>query len=62
MWQQIRSNIQVREVTSAPREAGVLLGILRGGVPPGSPNPDSIYKDQKITKMSFFTPVFRPDL
>ena len=35
---------------------GVLLGILGGGVPPGSPNPDPI-SDQK---MSFFTPVFRP--
>ena len=39
---------------------GVLLSILGGGVPPGSPNPDPI-SDQK---MSFFTssstPVFRP--
>ena len=34
----------------------VLLGILGGGVPPGSPNPDHI-SDQK---MSFSTPVFRP--
>ena len=35
----------------------VLLGILGGGVPPGSLNPDPI-SDQK---MSFFTPVkFRP--
>ena len=35
----------------------VLLGILGGGVPPGSLNPDPI-SDQKI---SFFTPVkFRP--
>ena len=33
---------------------GVLLGILVGGVPPGSPNSDQ--------KMSFFTPVFRPSL
>ena len=33
-------------------------GILGGGVPPGSPNPDPI-SDQK---MSFSTPVFRPDL
>ena len=32
-----------------------LLGILGGGVPPGSPNPDPI-SDQK---MSFFTPIFR---
>ena len=37
---------------------GVLLGILGGDVPPGSPNPDPI-SDQK---MSFFTPVFRPGL
>ena len=37
---------------------GVLLGILGGGVPPGSPKPDPI-SDQK---MSFSTPVFRPDL
>ena len=36
----------------------VLLEILGGGVPPGSPNPDPI-SDQK---MSFSTPVFRPDL
>jgi len=37
---------------------GVLLGILGGGVPPGSPNPDPI-SDQK---MSFSRPVSRPDL
>ena len=37
---------------------GVLLEILGGGVPTGSPNPDSI-SDQN---MSFFTPVFRPGL
>ena len=36
----------------------VLPGILDGGVPPGSPNPDPIL-DQKI---SFSTPDFRPDL
>ena len=35
----------------------VLLGILGGGVPPGSPNPDPI-SDQKL---SVFTPVFIPD-
>ena len=40
------------------RGGGVLLGILGGGVPPGSPNPDPI-SDQK---MSFSTPVFRPEL
>ena len=37
---------------------GVLLGILGGSVPPGSPNPDQI-SDQK---MEFSEPVFRPDL
>ena len=37
---------------------GVLLGILGGGVPPGSSNPDPL-SDQKV---SFFTPVFRPGL
>ena len=37
---------------------GVLLGILGGGVPPGSTNPDPI-SDQKVL---FSTPVFRPDL
>ena len=36
---------------------GVLLGILYGGVPPGSANPDSI----SYQKMSFSTPVFRPE-
>ena len=35
-----------------------LLGILGGGVPPGSPNPDPI-SDQK---MSFFTHIFRLSL
>ena len=40
------------------RGEGVLLGILGGDVPPGSPSPDPI-SDQK---MSFFTPVFRPCL
>ena len=41
-----------------PRGGGraVLLGILGGAVPPGSPNPDPI-SDQK---MPFFTPIFRP--
>ena len=34
------------------------MGILDGGVPPCSPNPDPI-SDQK---MSFSTPVLRPDL
>ena len=35
-----------------------LLGILFGGVPLGSPNPNPV-SDQKMT---FFTPVFRPGL
>ena len=34
-----------------------LLGILDGGVPPGSPNLDPI-SDEKMSY--FFTPVFRP--
>ena len=34
------------------------MGLPGGGVPPGSSNPDPI-SDQE---MSFFTPVFRPDL
>ena len=38
--------------------AGVLLGILGGGVSPDSPNPDPI-SDQK---MYLSAPVFRPDL
>ena len=37
---------------------GIFLGMFGGDVPPGSPNPDPI-SDQK---MSFSTPVFRPDL
>ena len=42
------------------RARGVLLGILYGGdVPHGSPNPDPIIKNDR--KMSFSTPVFRPD-
>ena len=36
---------------SSGKGGGVLLGILGGGMPPGSPNPDPI-SDQK---MSFFT-------
>ena len=37
---------------------GLLLGILGGGVPPDSPNPNPI-EDQNL---SFFTPVFKPGL
>ena len=36
---------------------GVLLAILGGGEPPGSPNPDPIPEQ----KTSFSTPVFKPD-
>ena len=50
---QILSN---RETLSWP--GGVLLGVLVGVVPPGSPNPDPI-SDQK---MYFSTLVFRLDL
>ena len=48
------------EITGSPSspEGGILLGIPGGGVPPGSPNHDPI-SDQKL---SFSTPVFRPDL
>ena len=41
-----------------PGGGGVLLGILGGGVPPGSSNPNQI-SDQK---MLVSTPVFRLDL
>ena len=45
-------------VTGQLYPRGILLGILGGGViPPGSPNPESV-SDQK---MSFSTPVIRPD-
>ena len=45
-------------VTGQLGGGGVLLGILGGGVvSPGSPNPDPV-SDQK---MSFSTPVIRPD-
>ena len=46
--------------THSPGEwgGGVLMGILVGGVPLGSPNLDPISNQ----KMSFFTPVFRPGL
>ena len=36
----------------------LLLRIIGGGVPPGSPNPDPISHQN----MAFSTPVFRPDL
>ena len=44
--------------SKTPGGEGVLLGILGGGLLPGSPNPDPISDE----KMSFLPPVFRPDL
>ena len=41
-----------------PEEGGVLLGILGGGLPPFSPNPNPI-SDQNV---SFSTSVSRPGL
>ena len=43
-----------------PGGEGVFLGIIGGGVPPGSPNPDSI-SDQKVSIFNPFSdlgPVF----
>ena len=40
------------------KNRGLLLGIFRGRMPPGSPNPDPISGE----KMSFFAPFFRPGL
>ena len=37
---------------------GLLLGVVGGGVPHGSPNPDPILNQ----KMTFSTPVFRPGI
>ena len=49
---------KVQSFTSYGETQGVLMGILGGGVAPGSTNPDPIL-DQK---MSFSRPVLRPDL
>ena len=59
----------LEQIMCFPR--GILLGILGGGVPPGSPNPDPI-SDQKKKNVIFHTrfqtgplkstPVFRPGL
>ena len=46
------------EILAPGGGGGVFLGILGGGMLPGSLYPDSI-SDQK---MLFSTPVFRPDL
>ena len=43
-----------RKSGESRKARGELLGILGGGVPPGSLNPDQ--------KMSFYRPVFRPEL
>ena len=51
-----------------PRGGGVFLGILGGGVPPGSPNPDPISDQNVIFHTRFQTrplisiPVIRPGL
>ena len=47
-----------REEVSTGGRGGVLLGILGGGVLPGSSNPDPI----SDLNMPSSTPVFRPDL
>ena len=52
-----RMNVSCLEQDICRPGGGALLGILVGGVPPGSPNPDPI-SDQP--EMSFSTPVFRP--
>ena len=52
-----RPSLRPKLLILLPR-GGVLLEILSGGKPPGSPNPDP-FSDQK---MSLFTPVFRPGL
>ena len=46
-----RRPVSIKGLVSV-RSRGVLLGILVGGVPPGSPNPDPISNH----KMSFFRP------
>ena len=55
-WENTRKACKSRVTGTNTR--GVLLGILGGGVAPGSPNPDPI-SGQKV---SLSTPVFRPDL
>ena len=51
--------MEIREQGWCPGGGGgVLLGILGGGVPPVSSNPDPI----SDLNMPFSTPVFRPDL
>ena len=50
--------VQSANLWEGHKPGGVLLGILGGGVPPGSSNPDPI----SDLNMPFSTPVFRPDL
>ena len=52
-------NLRTEYIFILIKYRGVLLGILGGGVPPGSSNPDPI-SDQNMFRFS--TPVFRPDL
>ena len=52
----LQSKLRFSRALQSP--GGIFLGILGGGVPPGSPNPDPI-SDQK---MQFSGPIFRPDL
>ena len=56
--QSVMSCVSSEQTDEELNPEGVLLGILRGGAPPGSSNPDPI-SDQN---MPFSTPVFRPDL
>ena len=63
---QILSN---RETLSWPGGGGVLLGVLGGVVPPGSPDPDPISDQKNVlfhtrfqTRPRKSIPVFRPGL
>ena len=49
---------QIKKYQYFPQVGALLLGILSGGVPPVSLNPDP-FSDQK---MSFSTPIFRPEI
>ena len=49
----LAEDLKVKEKTR-----GVLLGIFRGGMPPGSPNPDPISDEKTL----FFEPIFKPGL
>ena len=59
LWKECCTRFYGHQLTrSMLTRSGVLLGILGGGVLPGSPNPDPT-SDQK---MSFSTPIFRPSI